>query len=411
MTKKITLSLFLLITTLGWAQQGDASAYSFFGIGDLKLGQTVENRATGGVAIQADSTHLNFQNPASHGALRLTTVSFGGNYSNLSIKDQNTSGRAARSAFDYFAVGLPLGKVGVVGGLKPVSTVGYDLVNYSTNTTDKGHGGVNQFFLSTGVQVMPRLHIGAEFNYNFGNITTERVTKDPNIALATQTKTRSDISGIGYKFGIMYTHKMNEKHNLFGSVAYAASANITSTNSSTLATLNPNSFNSQTPFDSKSIKAENTSVKIPGQMSIGLGYGELKKWFVGAQITAIQSSQLSNRLKGSSNASFEDGMRYSIGAHYTPKHNSYNNYFKKATYRLGFRTENTGLVVNNTSINEYGITFGLGLPTGGNFSSINIGFEYGSRGTTTANLVKEDFFTVVIGLSLNDKWFKKSKID
>lgn len=414
MTKKITLSLFLILTTLSWAQQGDASAYSFYGIGDIKKGQTMENRSMGGIAIQNDSIHLNFQNPASHGALKLTAVSFGGNYTNLRVQDQNASGNATRSSFDYFAVGLPLGGVGIVGGLKTISSVGYDIstsLGSNPYTTNKGQGGINQFFLSTGVKILPNLYVGGEVNYNFGNATTERVSQTAGIALATQTKTRSDFGGIGYKLGVMYEQKLGEKHTLFGSIAYAPTTSVSSNNSTTLATLDFNSFDPQSPFDTKGITAENTTVKIPGQATIGLGYGELKKWFVGAQVTAIQSSQMSNRLKGSSNASFEDAMRYAIGAHYTPKYNSYNEYFKKATYRLGFRTENTGLVVNNTPINEYGMTFGLGLPVGGNFSNINIGFEYGSRGTTNSNLVKENFFSVLIGLSLNDKWFKKSKID
>ena len=67
MMKKIILSLFMLVTTLTLAQQGSSSAYSFYGVGDRKPNQTIENRSMGGIAIQVDSTQVNFQNPSAYG--------------------------------------------------------------------------------------------------------------------------------------------------------------------------------------------------------------------------------------------------------------------------------------------------------------------------------------------------------
>jgi hypothetical protein len=43
------------------------------------------------------------------------------------------------------------------------------------------------------------------------------------------------------------------------------------------------------------------------------------------------------------------------------------------------------------------------------FSNINLGFEVGRRGTTNAGLIQEDFFSIRLGLSLNDRWFVKNK--
>ena len=50
------------------------------------------------------------------------------------------------------------------------------------------------------------------------------------------------------------------------------------------------------------------------------------------------------------------------------------------------------------------------------FESINsrmpdLGFEFGKKGTTTNNLIEENYFNVSVGLSLSDIWFKKRKID
>jgi len=60
------------------------------------------------------------------------------------------------------------------------------------------------------------------------------------------------------------------------------------------------------------------------------------------------------------------------------------------------------------------MSFGVGLPVGtprNPFSNANIGLEFGKRGTTDANLVKENFVNINISLSLNDRWFQKRKYD
>ena len=69
----------------------------------------------------------------------------------------------------------------------------------------------------------------------------------------------------------------------------------------------------------------------------------------------------------------------------------------------------TGLNINGESISEFGISFGLGIPSGGLFSNINTTVELGKRGTTDANLVEENFVNFQISLSLNDRWFIKRK--
>ena len=81
------------------------------------------------------------------------------------------------------------------------------------------------------------------------------------------------------------------------------------------------------------------------------------------------------------------------------------------TYRLGARYEESGLYIQNESIDEFGISFGLGLPLGRGFSNANLTFEYGQRGTNNAGLVKEDFFKVGLSLSLNPlrPWFVPNK--
>ena len=111
---------------------------------------------------------------------------------------------------------------------------------------------------------------------------------------------------------------------------------------------------------------------------------------------------------------FEDASTLSLGGFYIPKYNSFTNYWERVVYRAGLRFETTGLQVQNESIKEFGMSFGVGLPVGTNrnpFSNANLGIEIGKRGTTNANLIQENFLKFKISLSLNDRWFQKRKFD
>ena len=69
MIKKIIISACLLISFVSFAQQGTASPYSFYGIGDTRFKGTQEFRSMAGVAVEQDSIHLNIENPASYASL------------------------------------------------------------------------------------------------------------------------------------------------------------------------------------------------------------------------------------------------------------------------------------------------------------------------------------------------------
>ena len=67
--------------------------------------------------------------------------------------------------------------------------------------------------------------------------------------------------------------------------------------------------------------------------------------------------------------------------------------------------------MNSKSIDDMSFTVGLGLPITGTFSSINIGFEMGKRGTTANGLIQQNYSNISVGLSFNDKWFEKRKFN
>ena len=104
-----------------------------------------------------------------------------------------------------------------------------------------------------------------------------------------------------------------------------------------------------------------------------------------------------------------------IGGYYVPNYAALSGIFNRITYRAGLRYDQTGLIVDEKAINNFGITFGFGIPITGTgndrFSNLNVGFELGRRGTRAAGLVEESYLNINIGLSLNDRWFLKRRIN
>ena len=118
---------------------------------------------------------------------------------------------------------------------------------------------------------------------------------------------------------------------------------------------------------------------------------------------------MTNRFGAIENVAFENANKIAIGGFFVPKYDSFSNYLSRIAYRAGFRYENTGLVIDNNSIKDYAVTFGLGLPVG--ISKINLGLELGKKGTNSNGLIEENYVNVTVGLSLSDIWFIKRKID
>ena len=100
MIKKFLVSIGLLFSLISFAQEGTASPYSFYGIGDVKFGGTAENRAMGGISIFPDSIHVNLQNPAQFASLKFTSLTVGGTYSNVKFKTETQQAKARRTTLD-----------------------------------------------------------------------------------------------------------------------------------------------------------------------------------------------------------------------------------------------------------------------------------------------------------------------
>lgn len=414
MIKKIGIIIVVLTTSLSYAQQsGSPSPYSFYGIGTQQFRGTTENRAMGGLSVFSDSLHFNLRNPASLAKTRFVTFTVGGSQDEVRLEDNNNSSNGSNSSLDYIALRFPVAKnIGVSFGLIPVTSVGYQLDQSTDDVLDQftGTGGLNRVFVSAGFKPIKGLSVGVSGEYNFGNIQNETFQSLEGVELGIREGNRSNLFGFTFNLGAQYEFDISNSLKFHSSVSYIPNTTINSENSREIASLQFNDL-VIAEIDLVDIIVPDSDFDFPSALTLGVGVGQKDKWFFGGEYTNQANSSFTNRSFTLDNASFEDATQVRLGGFYIPDHTSISSYFKKITYRAGVRFEETGLVISNESIDEFGISFGVGLPAGRILSNINIGFEYTQRGTTNANLVQENIFNFNISASLNDIWFLKSKFN
>jgi len=416
MIKKIFLSACLFLSLISFAQEGTSSPYSFYGIGEVKFKGTLESRSMGGLAVEPDSTHINLINPAGFSNLKLTSFTMAGTYSSTNLKTENQTDQAQRSTLDYMAVGLPIGKFGVGFGIMPYSSVGYKIQSMATDPTQSnqrfnGSGGVNKVFFGVGYEIASNFTIGADVHYNFGTVEKNSLEYIVGVSLGSNESNKSELSGTNFNFGTMYQAKINKKLSFYSSLNFSPESTLTAKNTRVVSTVQYNSAFDFVIVDALDPVVTDTKVKIAEKWTIGAGVGEARKWLLGAQVALQDVGDYGNNYNSVNNVVYGKYSKYSLGGYYIPNYSSFSSYAKRITYRGGFKYEKTGLIINSESITDRGLSLGAGLPITGSFSNLNVGLEFGKKGTTSANLTQENYINLSVSFSFNDKWFNKRKFN
>ena len=265
--------------------------------------------------------------------------------------------------------------------------------------------------MSSGYEIAKGLHVGATAAYYFGNIQNEAVRTQDQVELSTLEENRTDFSGLAWEFGAQYETMISDKLELRSSIQYNTDSTISAENTRSISTVVFDSFEIPTELATADGLVQDTDFRLPSSVVLGLGIGVPNKWFFGGELESSETSNFFNNSFRTEGVDFVDSTAFRAGGLYIPNYSSVTSYFERVTYRAGFRYEELGLRISDQDINEFGISFGVGLPTKRNISNLNLTFEYGQRGTTDANLVQENFFNIGVSLSLNDVWFLKSKFN
>jgi hypothetical protein len=151
---------------------------------------------------------------------------------------------------------------------------------------------------------------------------------------------------------------------------------------------------------------ENTKLPVPKKSIFSIGLEKKNFWFFGAQYENKLSSGFENVFLAINNVTYRDANSISFGGYFIPDSSSLVSYWKRIKYRFGIKNDKKSIIVNNLPVNQFSLNLGLGLPISG-LSQANLGLEIGKIGND--DLIKENYFSLRLGLSLNDVWFIKRK--
>jgi len=148
---------------------------------------------------------------------------------------------------------------------------------------------------------------------------------------------------------------------------------------------------------------------IPSFINAGFMFQQGEKWLMGAEYATQQWS----RYKAfNSNQNLKDSWRISAGAQYMPTN--------KLAYRAGIKVEQSYINLNDSRVNDYSLSLGVGVPVRltsterrlfDNRTMLHFSIEGGQLGTTSNNLVKQQYVRLYVGITANELWFIKRKYD
>ncbi len=450
--------LVLLFTAFEPVFSQDNSPYSRYGIGDLVPPTHIINRGMGGVSAgYADGYSINFNNPASYSSFQAAfepkskklvrgraVLDFGLNFESRTLKDPAIATKfvAGNALFSYVQVAMPIKKNwGLSFGLRPISRISYKIIRNerlfdpntglpidSAITRFQGDGGTYLASFGTGFSVFTRekhameekLSFGITAGYLFGRkdySTRRSLLNDTVDYFQANYETRTNFGSLYFNAGLQYRLPLNSKMMLtlggYGSWSQKMNARQDILRETFVFDDALGEVRLDSVSDQRDIKGK---IVTPATYTIGFvlqKYAVINKeggWLIGVDFEQQNWNQY--RFYGQKD-SVKNKWEARIGAQFNPVPKR--NYFSNVSYRLGFFAGPDYVKVGQ-KLSQFGGTFGVGLPisgrgqASGQFTMINLAFEYSKRGNND-NLLKENMFRASLGFSLSDIWFIKRKYD
>lgn len=413
-------TLFFLVAFSGSAQIAINSPYSRFGVGDLSTRNNAYQFSMGGISMAvASNRYINPYNPAANFAFDSLSFIFSGGIigSVGSLKTDESSNTTNYGSLGYLLFGFPVTKwLKTSIGLTPYSNVGYSIASAtviedvgSTEYRFEGSGGLNEFYGNASIEPFEGFSIGAKMSYMFGKLDLARIIYFPDSVgyLNTRVDNYIEVGDLYFEYGMQYHQKLGRDLTLGVGGIFAPKQSVNAVENYLARTYFPTSLGIESFRDTIASRIENEgTLTIPDKYGFGFTLKKEGRWLFGADYSWQNWSEFTAFGRSDS---LENTMQVSVGGEFIPVASITASYWKRVKYRLGFRYNQTYLDIKDTRINEFGITFGMGLPIPRSLSTINLAVEIGRKGTTANDLIQNTYLRFTLGVSVWERWFVKNK--
>jgi hypothetical protein len=418
------------INAFAFAQSGTNSPYSQYGLGVLSDQTSGFNRGMNGLGLGFhEHNQVNFLNPASYSSLDSLSFIFdvGLSAQVTNIKEGTQKINANNADFEYAVAGFRAFKhVGVSFGVIPFTNIGYNYANtqYVNDTktttytnTYAGSGGIHQVYLGAGWEPVKGLSFGANVSYVWGSYTRSVVNSYSDSYVNTLSKYyTADVRSYKFDLGAQYTIKFNKINQLTVGATYGLGHKLGAD-----PTCKVISNNSQTSVADTTTYSVNNGLEIPTTYGLGLMWNHgskiklgvdysLQKW---ANIDYPQYSVVDNKPQYVlTSGLFKDRHKVTLGAEVCPGETS-RNFFDRLHYRAGVSYATPYVKINGKDgPKELSASLGFGIPIingYNNRSLLNISAQWVRA--NSKDYITENTFRINIGLTFNERWFAKWKVE
>lgn len=412
-----TLIALLLMVLSGEAvaQNNTNSPYTRYGYGQLADQGSSNSKAMGGVAYALrDKYQINFANPASYTAVDSLTFIFDGGVSlqNTNLSNGTLKQNAKNSSFDYITMQFRASKWAAISmGLLPYANVGYSMGEYETieNSTESyskqysGEGGLHQLYVGAGFKIFKNFSIGANISYLWGDVMRTTSESFPSSTTNFPFTIQTNVGIRSYKldFGAQYTQAFGKKHSMTLGVVYSPGHNL----NNSAYELRVTGSSSSATSSQKDIVAD---FGIPTTYGVGLAY------MYNNRLTVAADGMIQNWDKvaymGEKDV-FCKRAKVALGAEYIPNPIG-RSYLAHVKYRIGaYYSKPYYKIFGERAANEYGLTAGFGLPIPRTRSIISLSAQYVKTAGTNPAFLDENTLRICVGVTFNERWFFKRKVD
>ncbi len=405
--------------TTAAAQSSTNSPYTRYGLGDLSDRGFANNAAMGGIGYGLRSNgQINLTNPASYSAVDSLSFMFdvGMSLKVSNYKENGITNKAKNSSFDYIAIQFRLCKrLGIAIGFTPYSTVGYNfssssLIEGSDVTATNsfyGEGGTQEITAGLGFKILDNLSIGASAGYLYGSLDYQSSVSFDVSSDATYVYNTIDVKSYVADFGLQYTQKLTRSDRFTLGLVYGIGHTLSSTDTRGIQVVDNSGSTSYSAADEHVVK---DSYGIPHTFGAGLAYSHKENMLIGIDYTLQKWSDVKYE---NQTDMYDDRTKISVGGEFLPNPLG-RSYLKRIRYRVGFYYSTPYLKLPQyDGPSEYGISAGFGFPLYlfQRNSILNLTGQYVRVKPSISNLLSESRFVIKLGLTFNEHWFMKWKVN
>ena len=366
---------------------------------------------------------VNTLNPASYSAIDSLTMIFDVGLSGqiTNFKEGASSVNAKNANFEYAVGSFRLMRnVGMSFGILPLTNIGYTYTSYTKleenrgtiAETYSGDGGLHQVFLGAGWRIFKPLSIGFNAQYVWGDCERYILSSTGTDINSLEKNYSFSVQSYHIDLGLQWHQILKNRDEIVVGATVGLGHKLGADPQCMI--INTNSLSS-TP-DTTMFTITN-GVSLPMTYGLGVSWSHKNSLLVDFDATLQQWGKLDYPSYESGAYVLKSGLlkdryKFNVGADYVPNAMS-RKLLHRVHYRLGAGYATPYYKINGLDgPKEISVSAGFGIPLQNaynNRSVLNISAQWVN--TSATGFIKENTFRINVGLTFNERWFAKWKVD